>query len=43
LLHFEEAFDEEKVAYDKAKVWELKVSDLLSYVFVFLIPILFCM
>jgi hypothetical protein len=33
LLHFEEAFDEEKATYDKIKVCELKVNDLLSYVF----------
>jgi hypothetical protein len=32
-LHFEEAFDEEKTAYDKIKVCELRVNDLLSYVF----------
>ncbi len=49
LLHFEEAFDEEKIAYDKIKVCELRISDLLSYVFalVFLVCFLqlcfFCM
>ncbi len=32
LLHFEEVFDEEKVVYDKIKICELRVSDLLSYV-----------
>ncbi len=42
LLCFEEAFDEEKVAYDKTKVWVLKVCDLLFYVFAFLILTLFC-
>jgi hypothetical protein len=43
LLCFEEAFVKENAAYDKANVWEIKVSDLLSYVFAFFIPILFCM
>jgi hypothetical protein len=33
LLYYEEAIDEEKATYDKIKVCELRISDLLSYVF----------
>jgi hypothetical protein len=41
LLHFEEAFDEEKATYDKIKVCELRISDLLSYVFAFMFLVCF--
>jgi hypothetical protein len=41
LLCFEEAFDEDKVSYDKTKVCKLKVSDLLSYVFFLLLLVCF--
>jgi hypothetical protein len=41
LLHFEEAFDEEKATYNKIKVCELKVSDLLFYLFALMFLVCF--